>query len=67
MLLRKDYGTSDSDGTVSMRLSQNIDTFQTQKMVLLLKNPDDLIQATALFEGTGVQFETDGHSSAVSW
>ena len=30
------------------------------KTVLLLKNPDDLPEATALFEGTGVKFSTDG-------
>ena len=30
------------------------------KTVLLLKNPDDLPEARALFEGTGVKFSTDG-------
>ena len=31
------------------------------KTVLLLKNPNDLERAQAIFEGTGVQFTTDGH------
>ena len=33
----------------------------SKKTILLLKNPDDLAEARAMFRGTGVKFKTDGH------